>query len=411
MDGARTIGQRAALGAVERMVAGATPHAILFVGEAGVGKTTLALDLAAALLCSAAEGVGRPCRTCRGCRLVASGNHPDLHRVTPTGPGGQIRIGDRNDPEAGSVRALLSELALLPVEGGARVAIVEAAHRMNEDAQSALLKTLEEPPPGTVIILCADEEERLLETVRSRCTRHRLGPVGVRDIEGFLVDRGVADPPTAARLARIAHGRPGVALVYALAPEAALVRSELTRSLLDLLGGPLAERLAMARDLLVRSADLVSALEAVVDAGREASAVDRSAGSRGRAAGQRGPAASRGGPAPIGAEGLDAPGGSPDDEPAAKVPAAARRRAAAQLIEIWRDVARDAALAGLGERRSLRDTGLADELAGTAAPVSSAHLTRFLERLDRAGELLESNVVPELLVDDLVIRWRPRAAA
>lgn len=398
MDGARTIGQRGALGAVERMIAGAAPHAILFVGEAGVGKTTLALDLAAGLLCTPELGATRPCRACRGCRLVASGNHPDLHRLAPSGAGGQIRIGERNDPEPGTVRALLSELALLPVEGGARVAIIEAAHRMNDDAQSALLKTLEEPPPRTTLIVCADEEERLLETVRSRCVRYRLGPVGVRDIESFLEGRGVADAPTAARLARIAHGRPGVALTYALAPDAALIRAELARTLLDLLRSSPAERLTMARDVLIRSADLVQALET---ASRDGVVVAGS-GRAGRGAGSaRRPA-----------EEVDPESATSDDaEPAAKVSAAARRRAAVQLIDVWRDLVRDIALTALGEGRMVRDPALADDLVAARGLVSSAAATRFLERLGRAGELLESNVVPELLVDDLAIRWRPSAAA
>ena len=103
----------------------------------------------------------------------------------------------------------MHELALLPLEGGARVAIVEARHRMNEDAQGAILKTLEEPPAGVTIVLCADEEARLLPTIRSRCARIRLGPVGPREIEAILADHGVADPPLAARLARLAGGRPG----------------------------------------------------------------------------------------------------------------------------------------------------------------------------------------------------------
>ena len=105
-------------------------------------------------------------------------------------------------PGCPGVRDLLRELALLPVEGGARVAIVEGADRMNEDAQNALLKTLEEPPAGVTIVLCADREELLLPTVRSRCARVRLGPVGPREIEasarrprpGRRVDRRAARP-------------------------------------------------------------------------------------------------------------------------------------------------------------------------------------------------------------------------
>ena len=181
MSGLLTRGHPAALAAIAAMIAGSVPHALLIAGPAGVGKTTLALDLAAGLLCDAPDPAARPCRACRGCRLVDSGRHADVHRLVPGGAGDQIRIGDRSEPEQGTIRHLISELALLPVEGGARVALIERAERLNEDAQSALLKTLEEPPPGVTIILCVDREDQLLPTVRSRCIRLRLGPVGTRD--------------------------------------------------------------------------------------------------------------------------------------------------------------------------------------------------------------------------------------
>ncbi len=165
------------------------------------------------------------------------------------------------------MRDLVGELVLMPLEGGARVAIVEAAHRMNEDAQAALLKTLEEPPAGVTIVLCADEEDRLLPTVRSRCARLRLGPVGVRDIESILAEHGVADAPLAARLARIAAGRPGVAIAYARAPEAVRARGELTRTLLDLLAAGPARRLVAMREALPVAIAMSSALEAGSSAG------------------------------------------------------------------------------------------------------------------------------------------------
>ena len=92
MDGLLTRGQPMALKGVRSMIAHGAPHAVLFVGPPSVGKTTLALDLAAGLLCLAPEPVDRPCRECRGCRLVASGNHPDLHRLRPGGAGNQIKI-------------------------------------------------------------------------------------------------------------------------------------------------------------------------------------------------------------------------------------------------------------------------------------------------------------------------------
>jgi hypothetical protein len=88
-----------------------------------------------------------------------------------------------------------------------------------------------------------------------------------------------------------------------------------------------------------------------------------------------------------------------------RAPAAERRRAALLLVEIWRSVARDLAVLGLGEATSVRDPGLLEDLAVAATSVPPGAAARFLERLDRAGELLEANVSPELVADGLVLAW------
>ena len=394
MDGARTRGQPAAIGAVEVMVRGPVPHAVLFVGPDGVGKTTLALDLAAGLLCTADPGA-RPCRACRACRMVDKGGHPDLHRLAPAGPGRQVVIGGPGARYRG-VRELIGELTLLPAEGGARVAIIEGADRMNEDAQSALLKTLEEPPAGVVIVLCADQEDRLLPTVRSRCARVRLGLVGARDIEAIVADHDLADPPLAARLGRLAGGRPGIALAYARAPDAVLIRAELSRVLLDLTGAGAAARLAAVRAAIPHAL----ALSAAMTAG-ETPAAPRP--------GRRGAAPSA--PPPVAQE---EPAESPDDAPEGKsrpVPATERRRAAEILVGLWMDVARDLSLAGSGGGRSVRDTVMLEELAEVASALVPGSAARFLERAGRSAELLASNVSPELILDALALAWPHRSAA
>ncbi len=434
MPGLLTRGHPAATAVIAAMIAGPAPHALLIAGPAGVGKTTLALDLAAGLMCDAPDPAARPCRACRGCRLVDSGGHADLHRLVPGGAGDQIRIGDRVDPAPGTIRRLISELALLPVEGGARVAIVERAERLNEEAQSALLKTLEEPPAGVTIILCVEREDQLLPTVRSRSVRIRLGPVGTRDIEAILGDQGVADAPTAGQLARLAGGRPGLARAWALAPEAVSARAEIVRSILDLLAAPTARRLVAIRELIASAAAVEGALARQTG---NAAPVEPSPGGRLRRAAGRVPGASASTSSITAArEGSAASGtavgtGTPDDgdstgEPGAtgsgdpsdieepretRAPASERRRAGATLIDIWRDVARDLAVAGLGDERLVRDSALLDELRA-ASGISTGDLTAFLERLDRSGELIEANASPELVLDVLVLSWprRPRAA-
>ena len=409
-----TRGHPAATAAVQAMVAGNPPQALILAGPQGVGKTTLALDLAAGLLCEAPDPADRPCRECRGCRLVERGGHADVHRLAPSGPGQQVRIGDRSSPEPGTVRRLIADLALLPVEGGARVAIVERADRLNEDAQSALLKILEEPPSGVTIVLCADRDDLLLPTVHSRCVRLRLGPVAVREIESLLEDAGVADASRASRLARLSSGRPGAALALAMAPDAVTARDEIARTLLDLASAGAARRLSVGREMLARSGELVAALERVgeVRIGGAMTATGETTGRRPR--GRRGSAASAAG-AHEPADATDPASETGDDEEVAeatavRAPATERRRAAASLVEIWREVARDLLLVGLGEERRLRDPAMLDDLRA-ASGLDPDALRAFIGRLAGTAELLEANVSPELAIDALLIAWPRRAAA
>jgi DNA polymerase-3 subunit delta' len=401
VDGFLTVGHPAAIAAVHAMLGSRVPHALLISGPASVGKVSLALDLAAGLLCSGATGADRPCRSCRTCRLVVHGNHPDLHWLAPTGPGFQIRIGEELHPEPGSIRRLAADLALMPVEGGARVAIIRDAQRMNDVAQSALLKTLEEPPAGTTVILCADDEELLLPTIRSRCARIRLGIVGVREVERLLVDRGLADAPTAARLARLTGGRPGLAVAYASADGAELIRGELTRTLLDLLGQGPARRLAAAKPLLARAMELDALLAPVAAQGEEAP----KRGARGMAVPVQAPATD-------GEEGPDdGSQDAADDGPARRTSAAARRRALLLLLDAWRALARDLACAQRGAPGSIRDIGLLEEIEAAARDLPPDAAAGMLTRLVRADELVAGNVSPELVLDVLLVRWPRRRHA
>jgi hypothetical protein len=262
-------------------------------------------------------------------------------------------------------------------------------------------------------VLCADREDQLLPTVRSRCVRVRLGPVAVREIEAILADQGVADAPTAARLARLSAGRPGIARAWALAPDAVLARAEIGRALLDLAEAGPARRLAVGRELLTRAADITRALDR---AGRPDDLPTASTG-RGRRTGR---GAKDGAAIPVADTAADAAPGSdaatdPDADESAggrdlRAPASERRRAAAAFVEIWRDLVRDLALLVHGEERRLRDPGLLDDLR-TFTDLGAEDLGRFLMRLDRTSELIEANVSPELAVDVLLLAWPRRARA
>jgi DNA polymerase-3 subunit delta' len=375
------------------MVRSGAPHAVLLVGPPSSGKTTLALDLAAGLLCTDPDPAARPCRNCRGCRHLTSGNHPDLHRLAPEGPGGQVRIGAPKDPDPGTVRHLIGELALLAVEGGARVAIVEQAHRLNEDAQNALLKLLEEPPPGVTVVLCADDEERLLPTVRSRCVRIRLGVVAGREIERWLGELGAADPPRAARLARLASGRPGLALAYARSADAERLRGEIARGLLDMLDQGRQQRLTGIRDLLKSSIALGAALSA---------AEERSSGDSGPDAPPAAATTKRRKGSKAAAAAAEEPGEVSDG---ARASASDRRSAAAALMEIWAVVGRDLLVAGRGDYVHLREIELLDDVRAAAPEVRAPALSGFLALLTETARRLDENLNPELALDVLALAW------
>ena len=278
--------------------------------------------------------------------------------MAPEGAGQQIRVTQ--------VQTLASDLSLLPLEGRFRIAIVESAQRMNIDAQNALLKTLEEPPAKVVLILCADDSAVLLPTVVSRCARARLGPVGGGPVAELLSEHGLADASRAASLARLAGGRPGVALALAGQPEATVVQSRLAGELLELLGADRRRRLTAPVQLLTDAAELRRAT-----AGRDEEEKPRRGGSTG----------------------------------AAKISPAERRAAAAQLLAVWRDVARDLAVATRGGARELREHELLDELAAAGAAVDPMAAAQFLDRLEAVSRALDAYANPELAVDALLLAW------
>lgn len=217
----------------------AVSHAYLITGPTGVGRTTLARALAASLLCQN-EG-GAPCGNCRACRLVTSGNHPDLHIVESEGVGASLKIEQ--------VRELQRQLALTPTEGHWRVVILRRFEEATTSAANALLKTLEEPPSYVVLAVLANDADRLLPTIVSRCQRIPLRPLPVALVRQALVERWNAAPEQAELLAHLSGGRLGWA-VCTLTDDAALRRRTQHLDDLDrLLGAPVTERFAYAERL------------------------------------------------------------------------------------------------------------------------------------------------------------------
>lgn len=179
---------------------GRFPHAFLFVGPEGVGKKAFALRLAQALLCERVpETALDPCGVCPGCQQVLAGSHPDVLQVA--------RPEEKHDLPIKVIRDLCLDLGLKPMHGSRRVAIVDDADDLNDEAANAFLKTLEEPPPGSVLILVGTTAEVQLDTIVSRCRVVRFDPVPEPELAAVLIEQGVAaNPVEAERLARLGEG-------------------------------------------------------------------------------------------------------------------------------------------------------------------------------------------------------------
>lgn len=191
---ARLAGSRAAASVARQIAEGEVAHAWLFLGPSGSGKRQTAVALAAALNCPVEEGRG--CGKCSACLRILRGRYPDVHHIVPEGP--LIPVGVVREQ-------ILPEAARSPFEGKWKVFVLEEAHRMNDEAQNSLLKTLEEPQPDTVFVLLSDHEEELLETVHSRCRIVRLEPVPEERIVELLVREGATETE-ALLAARVSDG-------------------------------------------------------------------------------------------------------------------------------------------------------------------------------------------------------------
>ena len=176
----------------------------LFAGPKGVGKFLTARYFCMSVFCEAGSE-GRPCTECFNCRRVLNGNHPDVRYLT--NEEGKLSIG------IDEVREGIESVQTCSYEGGYRFWVIDEAQRMTDEAQSAMLKTLEEPPPTLILILISQGEEQLLPTVISRCRRINFKNLSGAELKAFLVKKGY--PEDKADVAsRISGGSAGTALNF-----------------------------------------------------------------------------------------------------------------------------------------------------------------------------------------------------
>ena len=205
------------------------PHALLFVGQDGIGKKKLAIEFIKHILCETGSG----CGSCRSCLKVEKQSHPDFLYIEPREKKADDDPGSPEDGQKssltarsyiprsliagdkdGKVRGINQEILAYPYEGAKRAILINDADRMRKDASDALLKTLEEPPPYNIFFLVTSSEREVPLTIRSRCARVAFSPLQKGQIEQYF--RGIlnVDEKKTRLLPHISYGSIGNGLFW-----------------------------------------------------------------------------------------------------------------------------------------------------------------------------------------------------
>jgi DNA polymerase-3 subunit delta' len=278
-------------------------------------------------------------------------------------------------------RRWLVEIATAPVDATRRIVVIEQADACNESIQNALLKALEEPAARHVFVLVADDADRLLPTIRSRCHPLRIGAVPHATLVEWLTKAGPLPRDQAESVARLAHGRVGLAWRFTRRTELVEWRRTAQVKLLSLLRRGRAERLGSVRDLL-DDAGRVEERPQIAES--EADVVDAEPAVTGATA----------------ATGV-----------AARTPAARQRAGALALADVWLGLARDLAVTAAGRGDAATGRDLLPDLESAARGIGPLAAARFVRRLEEIRAGLNVNVSPRLALEVAMLEWPTLDAA
>src|SRR5581483_6458752 len=223
----------------DKYQSGQLSHAYILAGSNELGKKHLAIEFAKYANCSAQK---KPCGQCQQCNLISKGNFPDLLVVTSAQSSSSVKDGrDNLQIDVAQIRSVQSFLSYKPYYGTLKTVIIDNADRMNHEAQSCFLKTLEEPKGNTVVFLVTAKPTVLLPTIFSRCQTVTFFPVAGTLIKNHLQEQGVSPQESAASVAKSA-GAPGKAITLSEHPEIPQQEKELLEALLRAIQSELAVR-------------------------------------------------------------------------------------------------------------------------------------------------------------------------
>ena len=200
-------------------------HAYIINGEYGSGRQTIASALAKTIQCQSKTDDTDACGVCTSCKQAESHNHPDIKYITH----------DKTSISVNDIREQLNNhISIKPYSSEYKIYIIPDANKMTEQAQNALLKTIEEPPVYAIIILLTENCDSLLPTIRSRCVTLTMNPVEKDKICTYLENKFQLEPEQAQIAANYCQGNIGKAIRFASSSDFIEMKNQVLKLLKNL---------------------------------------------------------------------------------------------------------------------------------------------------------------------------------
>jgi len=151
-------------------------HSYMFIGTKGIGKKEFAKEFAKAILCNNEEN--KLCGDCKSCIEFVNGNNPDYYEIGLEEEENSIKIE--------TIRQMQKKVQELPIVSNRKVYIIDDSEYLTKDAQNCLLKTLEEPPEFVTIILIVSNENKILNTIKSRCLKIYFNDLSNEELSKYI---------------------------------------------------------------------------------------------------------------------------------------------------------------------------------------------------------------------------------
>jgi len=200
-------------------------HAYIINGEYGSGRQTIASALAKTIQCQSKTDDTDACGVCTSCKQAESHNHPDIKYITH----------DKTSISVNDIREQLNnDISIKPYSSEYKIYIIPDANKMTEQAQNALLKTIEEPPVYAIIILLTENCDSLLPTIRSRCVTLTMNPVEKDKVCTYLENKFQLEPEQAQIAANYCQGNIGKAIRFASSSDFIEMKNQVLKLLKNL---------------------------------------------------------------------------------------------------------------------------------------------------------------------------------